>query len=246
MKNILCLILICWLGSFAITISGYNLCYVATDIGYDNLNNSSIGTHIDSAYDEVADSVSFRNIFENGYIHKSDWDGGITFHVSHDSVLYDNSINIIAGFIVNKEFKTADFGPGQRSQISYYTDSIIERDTIGSDNELYLTRNVFVGESLYVYDYSYTLNKYLTRLQCRASSDSCTCGSKIFKWSSSYYEEIDSGAPVMKYYLANGIPVSINSHFVKKNTNQIIGTKLLANGQVASGLNVQHKYLIRP
>lgn len=243
MKNIMCLFLTCCLGSFATTISGYNLCYVATDIGYENMNYSSIGIHIDSAYDEIADSISFRNVFENGYLKKSDWDGGITFHVSHDSVIYDNTLNIIAGFLVNKEFKTADFGPGQRGRITYYTDSIIQSDTIGSDNELYLTKNIFVGDSLYVLDYSYTLNRYFTSLQCLASTDSCSCGSKTFKWASNYYEEIDNGVPLMKYYLASGIPVTTNLALIRKNETQIKGTKVLVNGQVASGSKVQHKYL---
>jgi hypothetical protein len=192
----------------AVTMSGYNLCYIHTSIGYDNLNSSSLDIHIDSAYGYVNDQIEFRNIFENGYIKHSDWDGGLDFTVRNDSSIFYYQGQPAMGFVFDKERMIKKFGPSI-SHIEYYTDSIVSVDTVGtSSKEYYRNKSIFTNDSLYDYYYSYNIGAYVLNSTCKATYNECDCITYKYVFYDNYIEEYYDATLTNKYFISNGKTVT--------------------------------------
>jgi len=231
MKTVIMIIVSLIISANAFVISGYNTCYVRLDVGFDNMNFSNIGVHIDSSYNYSQQIVDTRNIFENGYIKHTDWDGGMNYFMRNDSVLWDTPTNYVFGFIFNNEKMIRKFGPS-RAVIEYEIDSVVSNDTVGSNDELYRTKGIFTKDSLYIYSYDFVSKSYNAIDKCFASENSCECWNEKYEYIGKYIEKVYNGAPYYRYYISEGVQSSARlSRTTEHKKIKVENTMYLLNGR---------------
>lgn len=170
-------ILLALAGAALAGMHGYNACYVATGPGWENLNVSSSGFHIDSARNVAKDSIINRNTFTGGYVSYSDRSGGMALDRRGDSLIFRGSpVGTPYGFLVRDDLKIGKFGSGMQSRVEFYADSIVDRDTMGVANpEISWTLDRFTADSLYSSYWTPKETGWVDNIRCRATLDTCSC-----------------------------------------------------------------------
>jgi len=192
---------------------GYNACYVATDAGYESLQASSVGLHIDSTRDVARDSITNRNVFRDGYLASNDWDGGVAYTRRGDSLFYFFGGTVYpAGMVVTGGQVVAKFGTGMKSRVEFYADSIVDRDTMGTTNpEISWTWDRFTADSLYSSYWTPTSNGWIDNIRCRATIDSCVCSyGRTFVYGTGTITELYQGVAKTIHYTSIGPALGVS------------------------------------
>lgn len=206
-------LLLALVGSALAGVHGYNACYVASDAGYESLQASSVGLHIDSTRDVARDSITNRNVFRDGYLASNDWDGGVAYMRRGDSLFYTfEGTAYSMGMVVTGGKVVAKFGRGMKSQVRFLADSIVSEDTSGTtDPEISWTRDAFTADSLYSSYWTPTSNGWIDNIRCRATTDSCTCSyGRTFVYGAGTITEFYQGVAKTIHYTSIGPALGVS------------------------------------
>lgn len=191
-----------------VDLHGYNACFVATDVGWDNLNSYGSGLRIDSTRDVGQNLVTNRNVFRNGYLYHNDWDGGGFNWILRDDTLFVDyplpnpaGMRFENGLIVEKFF-----GVGAKTSIRYDSTGFVMK---GDDpSNLVADSAIFTADSMRTYYWNDYSKVWSSDKFCTATATACTCTSEDWTFFADRIEERRQGSLFQIHYISGGEPLA--------------------------------------